>query len=66
MLVYYGYQMMIAFDKEDKIKAARTGILNVILALVFIKVIDFLYYIAQQDSFGDEANNLILVIAKFL
>jgi uncharacterized membrane protein (DUF485 family) len=66
MMVYYGYKMMIAFDQEDKIKAARTGILNVVLALVFIKVIDFLYYIAQKEDFGDQANSLILVVVKFL
>jgi hypothetical protein len=66
MMFYYGYQMMSAFDKEDKIKAARTGILNVILALIFIKTIDFLYFIAQQKDFTTQANDLVLVVAKFL
>lgn len=66
MMVYYGYQMMIAFDKEDKIKAAKTGILNVVIALIFIKLIDFLYYIAQKKDFATQANNLILVVTKFL
>ncbi len=66
MLMYYGYQMMIAFDKDDKIDAAKTGIVNVILALLFIKIIDFLYYIAQQSDFTSKANELILVVAKFL
>ena len=39
---------------------------NIIFALVAIKVVDFLYYIASQKSFATEAWNFIIQIAKFL
>jgi hypothetical protein len=45
-IVWYGFQIMSAMGEEEKIKAARQGILNVVLALIFIKIIDYLYYIA--------------------
>jgi len=58
--------MMQAFDHEDKQKAARTGILNVIIALLFIKVIDYIYFIAQQESFGNLSMDLVVQSSKFL
>ena len=39
---------------------------NVIFALVAIKVVDFLYYIASQWSFAAQAGDFIIQIAKFL
>ena len=39
---------------------------NIIFALVAIKVVDFLYYIATQKSFATEAWNFIIQVAKFL
>ncbi len=39
---------------------------NVIFALVAIKVVDFLYYIASTKSFATEAWNFIIQVAKFL
>ena len=39
---------------------------NVIFALVAIKVVDFLYYIASQQTFATEAGNFIIQVAKFL
>lgn len=63
---FYGYKMMQALDKEDKQKAARTGILNVIIALLFIKIIDYLYFIAQQESFGELSIDLVVQVSKFL
>jgi len=46
--------MMGAMDKEDKVKAAKTGILNVIIALVFIKIVDLIYFIAQEPDFTSQ------------
>lgn len=65
-LVIYGYRIMAATDQEDKLKTAKTGILNIIIALVAIKVIDYLYYIASVPTFGSDAANLILQIATLL
>lgn len=65
-IAFYGYRMMQAFDQEDKQKAARTGILNVIIALLFIKIIDYVYFIAQQESFGNLSIDLVVESSKFL
>ena len=64
MFLYYGFQFMRAMEEEGKIKAARTGILNVITALVLIKVIDFIFYIAQQQDFGSRLQQFILNAAR--
>ena len=66
MIVVYGFQMMAAMDKEDKVKAARTGIVNVIISLVFIKIIDYVFYIAQLSDFAKRASDMIIDIAKIL
>jgi hypothetical protein len=39
---------------------------NVIFALIGIKVVDFLYYIASTDTFATSAGNFIVQVAKFL
>lgn len=65
-LVVYGYKMMAATDQEDKLKSAKTGIVNIVLSLVFIKVIDYLYYIASIPSFWSDAGNFIIEVAKML
>lgn len=65
-LVYYGYNMIRAFDEEEKLKAARTGILNVFLALVFIKIVDYVFFIVQVQDFKSRAVELIVQISKFL
>lgn len=64
MTVWYGIQMMRAMDKEDAIKTARTGLTNVLMTLVFIKVIDFIFFIAQDVSFASKAKMFMLNIAR--
>lgn len=59
-------KVMAAMDQEDKIKSARRGFLNIIIALVFIKVIDFLYLIAQKNSFASDATTVLISIAKIV
>ncbi len=39
---------------------------NIIFALIAIKVVDFLYYIASLESFATDAWNFIVQVAKFL
>jgi hypothetical protein len=65
-MVYYGFKIMQAQEKEDKIKAWRTGIINIILALIAIKVLDYLYYIAQWNTFLPKANQLLVSTWKAL
>ena len=61
-VVYYGYKIMQAQEKEDKIKAGRAWALNVITALIAIKVLDYIYYIAQEASFWKDASKFIASI----
>jgi len=59
MIVYYWFQIFRAVEKEDKIKAARTGVINVIIALIFIRLIDFIYYVAQRENFKDSVIDIL-------
>ena len=65
-LVYAGFKMMYAMDEEDQIAQARTGIVNVIIALVLIKVIDFIFLIAQSSDFVWQAQTLIISISRVM
>lgn len=58
--------MMSSMDKEDKIKSARTGVLNIVIALVFIKLIDYIFYIAQVPTFAVQAKEMIINVAIVL
>lgn len=66
MMVITGFKLMSALDKEDKIKEWRKGVVNIVVALVFIKVIDYIFYIAQSVTFAAKASALILSVAKIL
>jgi len=63
MLVVSGFRMMAAMDKSDKVKIAQKWAINVVLALVFIKIIDYLFYIAQVPEFSSRASDLIIDVA---
>ncbi len=63
MMVVYGVRMMAAMDKDDKLKLARTWILNVVIALVLIKIIDYVFYIAQAPDLASKASGLIINVA---
>jgi len=65
-LVWHGYQMMLAGDADAKMKQARNGVQNVIFALIFIKLIDYLYWIAQFKDFKNKAIDFIVQASKFL
>lgn len=64
MFIYYGFQFMRALEEEAKIKAVRVGIINVIVSLILIKIIDFIYYIAQQQNFGTQFQQFIVNTAR--
>jgi len=66
MMVYYWYKIVQAQEKEDKIKAGRTGALNIIIALVAIKVLDYVYFIAQKSNLKAEAWNFLVWAWKIL
>lgn len=66
MLVVSGFRMMAAMDKSDKVAIARKWAINVVIALVFIKVIDYIFYIAQTPAFGTKAADMIVNVAVVL
>jgi len=66
MMIYYGYKIIQAQEKEDKIKQARTWILNIILALIGIKVLDYVYYISQQKNFLQTSSSFLAGFWKIL
>lgn len=65
-IVWYGFQIVSAVWEEEKITAARQWLINVLLALVFIKIIDYLYYIALSGDFKNKAVDFIVQASKFL
>lgn len=66
MMVVTGFRMMAAMDQSDKIKAARKGAINIIIALVLIKIVDYIFYIAQTPSFGTQAADMVIKVAIIL
>jgi len=66
MMVLAGFKMMSSMDKEDKVKAGQKAIVNIIVALVLIKIIDYIFYMAQLPEFAQKAWDLILSFAKIL
>ncbi len=66
MLVVTGFRMMSAMDKSEKVTAARKWAINIIIALVFIKIIDYIFYIAQTPTFSAQAADMIVNVAIVL
>jgi len=66
MLVVSGFRMMSAMDKSDKVTIARKWAINVVIALVLIKIIDYIFYIAQTPTFGSKAADMIVNVAVVL
>lgn len=66
MMVWTWFKMMSALDKEDKVKEGKKWIVNIIVALVLIKIVDYIYYMAQSVTFASQASAMIISIAKIL
>lgn len=66
MIARYGFQIMRSMDDDSKLTAAKKGIFNIILALVVMRVIDFIYYIAQSPSFNSQAINTIITVSTYI
>ena len=64
MMVINGFKAMSSADKADKAQAAIKWIINVIVALVIVKVVDYLYFIAQSSEFLAQATSFIIEAAK--
>jgi hypothetical protein len=66
MIAWYWFQIIRGMDEADKIESAKKWITNIVIALVVIRVIDFVYYIAQSPSFNSQAMNAIVSISKYV
>lgn len=66
MMLRYWYQAIMTVNKEDKLDIAKQWVLNIIIALMFIKIIDYIYFIAQNPDLKSQATNLIVEIIKIL
>lgn len=67
MIVTTGFKMMNpqAWESGDSKKLAK-NLINIIFALIGMKVVDFIYYIASQPNFAEQAGDFIIQSAKFL
>jgi hypothetical protein len=64
MIVITGFRVVMAAD-ADKSKKLVRGVLNVVGALVIMKGVDFVYYIASVEDFTAQAAGFIISAAKF-
>lgn len=64
MIVIHWAKMMATSDKADKAKEWFKWVVNVLAALILIKIVDYVYYIAQMDDFVTRASDFILEAAK--
>jgi hypothetical protein len=64
MIFWYAYQIIQAMDAEDKRKKGINGVINVMVALIIIKLLDYVYYIAQQQDFKNRAVDLLVDVSK--
>jgi len=62
---WYGFRMATAVDAEEKVTAAKNWLKNVVIALVFIKVIDYIYYVAQVGDIQGSSVDIIVSVSKF-
>lgn len=67
MIVVTGFKMMNpqAGESWDSKKLAK-NLINIIFALVGMKVVDFIYFIASQANFAAQMGDFIIQAAKFL
>lgn len=64
MIIWYGFRIITAQEEEDKIQTARRWVVNIVAALVLIKIIDYIFYIASTPSFASQAADGIVQAAK--
>ncbi len=66
MMMVYWFKIITAVDKADEAKKHVRGVANVIIALVLIKIVDYVYYIAQAKDFTAQAQGFIMSLARIL
>lgn len=66
MIIRYGIKIIQAYDKEDKMKTGITGIINVLAALIFIKILDYVYLMAQKQDFKSRFVDFVIEASKVI
>ncbi len=66
LIVVYGFRILSNIKDPEKAKESLKGVWVVLFALVIIKLVDYIYYIAQNQTFAAEASNFIVEIAKIM
>jgi len=66
MIVIYWFTIMYSSDDSGKVGKATKWILAVVIALVLIKVIDYIFFIAQTPDFATKWADFIINIAKLM
>ena len=64
MIVVTGFKVISATD-ADKSKKLVRGVIHVVVALVLMKVVDFIYFIASANDFVTQATDFIVKVAQF-
>lgn len=64
MIIVYAFKTMAVSDQSDKTKTAIRWVVNVVVALLIIKIIDYVYYMVQLPNFTTQATDFIIEIAK--
>lgn len=66
MIGFYGFKIMYESDQAEKARVWIRWVINVVAALAIIKLIDYIYYIAQLGNFVDKATDFIVDISKIV
>lgn len=57
---------MSAMDDDEKLSTMKQWVLNIVVVLAVIKVVDYVYYIAQSPDLKSRATELIVEVSKVL
>ncbi len=66
LLGYTWWKVIVGIDDEERIKVAKNWVLNIVVALIVVKIIDYMYFIAQSPDFKNQASTLLVEVSKVL
>jgi hypothetical protein len=64
-MMWYGWKLLFKTD-DDGLSDAKQWILNIVFALALIKIIDYVFFIAQSPQFTSRATELVVELSKAL
>lgn len=66
LLIYTGRKIIAWVDKKERFTAWRRSLLNILVPLLLIKIIDYIFYIAQTSALKQNATDVIVETSKVL